>query len=243
MHGSQFKIWLWVLLLAGCAGNVSAHPSDISYLKVKVERQRVELRFTFNVLMLTRFAVVDANQDRVITKVELEAAQPALLAYLGKHIQTRINDRAATLGAARPPECLWPSPDMPHQAVEADYGQRYVDLVFTQDLKEVLADVWLGFDIWRETGPLGTIEATYEQGDLRMQVPFGPGEPDYLYDTGFAVEELFQPPAVVASETPAAELFSSQSGWQRLQPLAWPAVGLALGVLLLVAWLRWRRDV
>jgi hypothetical protein len=70
-----------------------------------------------------------------------------------------------------------------------------VDITFTQDVSPVLADVWLGFDLWEQTGPLGTIEATYEQDELRTQVPFSLSEPDYLYDTGYAVESVFQEPA------------------------------------------------
>jgi|GEM_PF-2730120 len=35
------------------AGGVRAHPPDVSALQVKVQRQRVELRFIFNLLTLT----------------------------------------------------------------------------------------------------------------------------------------------------------------------------------------------
>lgn len=226
------------------ASTLHAHPADISYLRARLERHRAELRFTFNLLTLSRFAAVDADQDKQVSPAELEAARPALQAYLGKHIQLRINDQAVKLGPVARVECVWPDAAQGVPVAEADWGARYVDLVMDHPVQALLADLWLGFDIWRETGPLGTVEATYEQGELRMQVPFSPSEPDYLYDTGFAVEELFQPPAVAAlSEAPSAGLISNESEWQRLQPLAWPAVGLALVVLLFVTWLRWRRDV
>lgn len=179
-----------------------AHPSDISYLKVKTERQRVEMRFTFNLLNLTRFAPgLDANQDHQMDRAELDSARDAVLAYLGQHIQVSINEKTATLGKAAPFECVWPAVEGKHSAAEADYPVRYVDIVFTQDVKPVLADVWLGFDIWQQTGPLGSIEATYEQDDLRTQVPFTVSEPDYLYDTGYAVEDVFQEPEKSADAT------------------------------------------
>ena len=172
-----------------------AHPSDISYVKVKIERQRVDMRFTFNLLNLTRFAPgLDANQDRQIDRTELDSARDAVLAYLGQHIQTSVNEKPATLGQAARFECVWPAVEEKHSAAEADYPVRYVDIVFTQEVKPVLADVWLGFDIWQQTGPLGSIEATFEQDDLRTQVPFTMSEPDYLYDTGYAVEDVFQEP-------------------------------------------------
>ncbi len=179
-----------------------AHPSDISYLRVKVERQRVEMRFTFNLLSLTRFVPgIDANQDRHIDKAELEAAAKPLNDYFNQHIEVNMNEKKATLGQAGPLECVWPVIDGSNSVADADYPVRYVDISFTQAVKPMLADVWLSFDIWQQTGPLGTIEATFEQEDLRMQVPFSQGEPDYLYDTGYAVEEVFQEPMKLADHS------------------------------------------
>jgi hypothetical protein len=207
-----------------------AHPSDISYLKVKIQRQQVEMRFTFNLLTLTRFAPgMDSNGDHQIDKAELEAASPALQRYLDAHIQVNVNEKSATLGTAKPFECVWPSEDGKHTATEADYPVRYVDIVFTQEAKPVLADLWLDFDLWQQTGPLGSIEATYEQDDLITQVPFTMDQPDYLYDTGYTVEGVtmtpLQPsaPSHTAAQTPT---------------LSWMEIGLGLGLVgALVSWL------
>ncbi len=193
-------LWSFVILHSSFViPSARAHPSDISYLRVKVERQRVEMRFTFNLLSLTRFVPgLDANQDRRIDKAELEAAAKPLNDYFNQHIEVNINEKKATLGQAGPFECVWPETDGSSSVAELDYPVRFVDITFTQAVKTVLADVWLGFDIWQQTGPLGSIEATFEQDDLRMQVPFSQGEPDYLYDTGYAVEEVFQEPTKLA---------------------------------------------
>lgn len=183
-----------VMLICGCISSAQAHPSDISYLRVKVQRKMVELRFTFNLLSLTRFAAIDANQDRRIEKAELDTAAKVLNDYFNKHVELSINEKKIALGEAAPFECVWPVTDGSSAVSDVDYPMRYVDITFTHEVNPVLADVWLGFDIWQQIGPLGTIEATYEQDDLRMQVPFSHGEPDYLYDTGYAVEEIFQEP-------------------------------------------------
>ena len=203
-----------------------AHPSDISYLRVKAERQRLELRFTFNLLSLTRFAAIDGNRDHRIDKTELDAAAAALLDYFNRHIEINLNEKKAALGTPGPFECVWPVTDGSSSVIEADYPVRYVDITFTQSVKPVLADVWLGFDIWQQTGPLGTIEATFEQDDLRTQVPFSMSEPDYLYDTGYAVEDVFQEPAKITEP--------SGSKW-------WKLVWL-LPVIALIYWVR-RRTV
>lgn len=214
MHGLFSRLSL--LLLVTSSG--WAHPSDISYLRVKVERQQVEIRFTLNLVMLTRFVgSLDTNADRHINKAELEAATPDLLGFLGQKIQVEVNGNKATLGVAKPLECVWPSADGVTRVAEADYPVRYVDFTFVQQVSPVLADLWLDFDLWEQTGPLGTIEATYEQDELRTQVPFSASEPDYLYDTGYAVESVFQEPA-------------KSPDWR-----PW-AIGVALCVLTLAAW-------
>lgn len=183
----------------------------------------MELRFTFNLVMLTRFVgSMDANGDRHIDKSELDAATPKVLVFLGQKIQVEVNSQKSTLGTAKPLECVWPSADGSMRVAEADYPVRYVDITFTQGVAPVLADVWLGFDLWEQTGPLGTIEATYEQDELRMQVPFSMSEPDYLYDTGYAVESVFQEPA-------------KSPNW-----LSW-AMGAALCLVPLAAWWRYRK--
>jgi hypothetical protein len=221
-HAAWVKAFV-ILISSFVIPAARAHPSDISYLRVKVERQRVEMRFTFNLLSLTRFVPgLDANQDRHINKAELDAAAKDLNDYFHQHIEVNINENKATLGQAGPLECVWPVIDGSSSVPEADYPVRYVDITFTHTVKPVLADVWLGFDIWQQTGPLGTIEATFEQDDLRMQVPFSMSEPDYLYDTGYAVEAVFQEPAKVAEP----------SGFNR-----WWLVGL-LPVIALIYWVR-----
>ena len=183
-----------IVILALCFGisAAQAHPSDISYLRVKVQRQKVEMRFTFNLLSLTRFAAIDANQDRRIEKAELDDAAQALNDYFNKHIELNINEKLTALGLAQPFKCVWPETDGSSIVSEVDYPVRYVDITFIHEVKPVLADLWLSFDLWQQTGPLGSIEATYEQEDLMTQVPFSQGEPDYLYDTGYAVEDVFQ---------------------------------------------------
>ena len=196
----------WVLVILHSAfvtPSVHAHPSDISYLRVKLERQWVEMRFTFNVLTLTRFVPgIDSDQDKQIEKAELDAARPLVLRYLNDNIQVEMNGMAATLGELRPFEWVWPTVDGSQSAAEIDYPVRYVDVTFMQPVKPLLADLWLSFEVWQQTGPLGSIEATFEQGDLRTQVPFTMSEPDYLYDTGYAVEGVFQEEKEPSPEQP-----------------------------------------
>lgn len=184
-----------LLVLLCCCAPAHAHPADISYMRVRVERQKVEFRLTFNLLTLMRFAQIDANHDRRIDQAEIHAATPTLLSYLRAHVLVSFNGMDGELGAAQKIECVWPAEGGMPSAAEPDYGARYLDITFVNDCKPLVEDFWIGFEIFGQTGALHTIEATFEQDDLRLQVPFSEAEPEYTYDTGFATEQLFQPPA------------------------------------------------
>ena len=98
-----------------------------------------------------------------------------------------------------------------------------VDITFLLPWTEVIGNVWLEFTGFPELGELATLQATFEQGELRMQVPFSPFEPDYLYDTGYAVEGIF---AGLPEVTPSQR----RSSWEtRLVP--WVNLFLAFVIL------------
>jgi hypothetical protein len=190
------------VVLLSC--QLQAHPADISRLRVKLERQCVEMRFTFNLLVLSRFYPgIDRNQDGRVDAEELQASREGVAGYLNRQVQMKVNGGKAELGGIQAVEAMWPSVEGVIPAVRAeDYPARHVDILFVKQGIPLLADLWLGFDIWREAGPLGSVEALYEQGELRTQVPFSMNEPDYLYDTGFAVEDVFKEPPPPASSMP-----------------------------------------
>ena len=171
---TAIALLLWCRLLA--------HPADVSKLRVKVEKDRVELRFTFNLLVLSRFYPgIDRNQDGRVDAEELQASREGVAGYLNRQVQMKVNGGKAELGGIQAVEAMWPSVEGVIPAVRAEeYPARHVDILFVKQDIPLLADLWLGFDIWREAGPLGSVEALYEQGELRTQVPFGMNEPDYL---------------------------------------------------------------
>lgn len=190
---SCIENWLTVMMLiCSCLSSAQAHPSDISYLRVQVQPHQVEMRFTFNLLSLTRFASIDANQDQRIEKAELDAAVLVLNAYFNRHIELHLNEKKTALGLAQPFQWVWPAMDGSDTVSEVDYPVRFVDITFIHKVTPFLADLWLGFDLWPQMGPLSSIEATYEQDDLITQVPFSQSEPEFLYDTGYAAKEIFQ---------------------------------------------------
>jgi len=194
------KMKALVLIFTGCLPlMISAHPADITPLRIKVAKQHLEFHFTLTLLTLGRIVALDANDDQRLDAEELEACQRPLTKFLQGRVLLRLNDKTAKLGGIAKFDPLWPKTD----SVDLREVDRAVDVVFILPWPEVIANVWMEFTGFPQLGELATIQATYEQDDLLMQVPFSPAEPDYRYDTGFAVEEIFQEP-VADKHTPSS---------------------------------------
>ncbi len=195
-HDEAMK-WL-VPLLAFCLPLVSqAHPADVTSLRVQVEKRKLEFRFTLNLFTLGKMVSLDANGDHRLAASELEAAKPEIARFLREHLLLRLNEKSAKLRGIAKFAPLWP----PSESVDLREVERAVDVTLVLPWPEVIANVWMEFTGLPQWGELATIQATYEQGDLRMQVPFSQSEPDYLYDTGFGTEEIFQPPSAKSAPT------------------------------------------
>lgn len=180
-------------LLGMGVGSLSAHPADESGMRVRTEPHKLEVRFTFNILTLTRFVKVDADGDGRIGISELDTAQVGVAYYLNQHVPIEINQQKATLGADVEFDYLWPEARATPPMNEAEYSGRNVDVTFALPLEDrVLADVWIGFEIFEQTGPMQLIRGTFEQDDQVTAVEFKADEPEYTYDTGYAEDPFIQ---------------------------------------------------
>ncbi len=222
----------FVILSFAIHHSAGGHPADQSEMRARPEPHRLEVRLTFNILTLTRFAPMDADGDAKISVAELTAAERAITAYLNRHVLIEINQQKAALGTKVKFEPLWPDAAQTPPMTEFEYAARNVDVTFTQNIEgRLLEDFWLGFEIFEQTGPMQTIRGIYEQDGQILEVPFSVQEPEYLYDTGFADD-----PFVQEAEKVAAEAVATSNGMI-------PTISvIALTGGLLLAWW-WRRKV
>lgn len=163
----------------------SAHPSDISHLKVKVEPRRLEFRLTFNLYTLQQFHRIDTVQDGRISKQELEAGEQPLRDYIAGHVLLTINGEDSDLGEARRMERMWPVDSAGADVLAPDYAQRFVDFTYVKTLEPVLQDVWIGFTIFNETGSLHVVQGVFEQDGRPAEVSFSQNEPEYTWSTDY----------------------------------------------------------
>ena len=198
------------------AFSASAHPADQSEMRVRPTPHQLEIRFTFNVLTLTRFVRIDTDGDAKISAAELEAAQPVLVHYLNGHVPLEINQEQAGLGKEVKFDYLWPNPATIPPMTEFEYAARNVDVIFTRKVEgRLLEDFWIRFEIFEHTGAMQTIRGVFEQDGQVLEVPFNVEEPEYLYDTGFANDPFVLEAEKKALEAPHA---TSWSWWWLLAP-------------------------
>lgn len=214
---NSFRFWAaFGILSFGIRHSASAHPADQSEMRVRPAPHQLEIRFTFNVLTLTRFVRIDTDGDAKLSAAELAAAQPVLVDYLNEHIPLEINQEQAGLGKDVKFDFLWPNAATIPPMTEFEYAARNVDVTFTRKVEgRLLEDFWIGFEIFEQTGPMQTIRGVFEQDGQVLEVPFSGQEPEYLYDTGFAEDPFVQEAEKKVLEAPQA---TSWSWWWLLAP-------------------------
>lgn len=194
---------------------ISAHPADNSQARFKIEPRRVETRLTLNLYTLQQFHKLDVNDDGSISKKELDDAEQALRAYLLKHILITINGDDTDLGEARHMSRMWPEQSVGPDVSAADYGARFVDFVFVREWKATISTVWIGYDIFKETGDLHAIQGVFEQDGARTEVAFSKSEPEYEWVTDFT--DTKQKKEVVPMKAAAAEPAAAKA-WRGPHP-------------------------
>ena len=189
----RFRLRSLLIAASVAAGSLCAHPADISHLRVRIERERVEFRFSFNIATFERVVLVDANQDNKITFAEIEAAMPFVRSFLLKSVLVTINDADADIGGFQGYECIWPNARKGDFS-PAEAGQRFVDFTFLKPWPSGVTEVWLGFEVFEQLGDLHTIQCIYQQPEEHdTPVEFSLNESEFLYDTGWTT---------VVAETP-----------------------------------------
>ncbi len=190
---------LWILVAALAAASLlQAHPDDVVQLRVGIARRALDLRFTLNLPCLSRLIAVDGDGNGRVTPAELELARPSLARALLRQVRLEIDDRPTDPGTVTRLDTLWPRGS---QAPADDPGRR-VDLHFHVSHPSDIASFTLAFELFESLGPLASVEAVYEQDDVRLHVPFSVNARRYRHVTGFGAEAFFQEPAAVPARWP-----------------------------------------
>jgi hypothetical protein len=175
-----FGVLLWL-----CATlPAHAHNVDTSYVRIAIERDRIEVRLTLDVFTLEKITDLDADHDQRVTPAELQRAAPALERFLREHVKLELDGASTPLGTAAAPE--WPrgagdalaAPDW-HSA------ESLIAINFRQALARPAHDVAIAFDFFETFGMRHTVLGSFVHEGRSEEVTFTQPEPDFLFDTEY----------------------------------------------------------
>lgn len=189
-------------VLALLPATAQAHNPDTSYLRIRLTPEALETEFIFDVVTLVKIVpTLDADGDHRLTRAELAAKAPEIVAFLREYVPIELNGAVADWGAAAP--VGWP-PDVGDSIAEQDYhaAKSLIPFAFRKPLEQMPEDVWLEFRFFERLGLQHSVIGAVSQPGRDEEVIFREFEPDYFYDTGFQMPS--PEPTASATATPNA---------------------------------------
>jgi HupE / UreJ protein len=175
------RVLVCALLFLVTSFPVHAHAPDTSYCRIAITARDVESKFSFDIATLQRITSLDANNDGILSRSELESAYPKIINFLREHIYLDLNQREAEFADAD--ALVWPS-DAPNGIPRSEFGQRLINFTFRNPMLSAPEDVTVTFDFFEQLGQTHTVLGAFAWNGREDEVIFTRFEPDYLYDTG-----------------------------------------------------------
>lgn len=192
----------WWLLPA----TAQAHNPDTSYLRIRLTREALETEFVFDVVTLVKIVpLLDADGDHRLTRAELAAKAPEIVAFLREYVPIELNGAVADWGQAA--TVGWP-PDVGDSIAEQDYhaAKSLIPFTFRKPLEQMPEDVWLEFRFFHRVGSQHSVIGAISQPGRDEEVIFREFEPDYFYDTGFHAPAPEPTASATATPNPDTEV-------------------------------------
>ncbi len=168
------------------AVSLLAHNPDTSYVRVKIEPDKIETRLTYDVFTLLKITPLDDNRDGQLQRSELAAHAPRIAEFLRSKIGLAISEDDESADLGQYVGFLWP-PDVGEAIAGVDFhsANGLIHFDFTREVPEppeVVAIAFGFFDVFTERHTvLGVFEC---QGD-KYETSFTSFEDSFEYDTGF----------------------------------------------------------
>ena len=161
-----------------------AHNPDTSYARIRISADKLELRFTFDLVTLLKITRLDERGSGLITRADLKQHSPEIFAYVRKHVALEINQHETDLG--EPGAFGWAA-DVGETVPQKDYhsASALIHFNFTKPLDDMPEDLSIEFDFFTDFGERHTIQGEFNVNGAKHEVNFTRFEPDYLFDTGY----------------------------------------------------------
>jgi hypothetical protein len=163
-----------------------SHNPDTSYVRVKIEPDKVETRLTYDVFTLLKITPLDDDGDGQLQKGELAAHAPWIAEFLRSKIGLAVSedDESADLGKFS--GFVWP-PDMGEAiaGVEFHSANGLIHFDFVREISQPPEVVAIAFGFFGEFSERHTVLGVFEcQGD-KYETTFTNYEDSFEYVTGY----------------------------------------------------------
>lgn len=161
-----------------------AHNPDTSYARVGISSNQLSLRFTYDLFTLLKIAKLDDNNDRQISRAEIEHHAPEVIDFLRRAIEVEINGHDGSLGEYA--GFIWP-PDAGEAIHEQDFhsAAALIHFRFVQPLEDTPENVAVTFKFFGDFGERHSVIGVFEFNSKEEEVLFSRFEPDFDYYTGY----------------------------------------------------------
>jgi hypothetical protein len=217
-----------VLSSMGCLSNVQSE--EVSFVRVKVEPQRIEFRLKFNLQTLQKFILLDSDHNGLLTKKELSGQELAIREYLSRHFLITLNGRETNLGFPKPMERQWEDRKLGKDVPQTEFSQRWVEFAYLKSAQPFIAEVSIRSGLFKDANDLDHLEVVIEQGGRTTRVNLSRSNPEYQWKTGFSGESVGTAALSSMKETSAPVATSSKT---RPSMIVFGLVALAVTWLLL----------
>jgi hypothetical protein len=180
---------IWKFFCAVCAflrlvSPALAHNPDTSYARIDISSNQLSFRLTYDLFTLLKCASLDDNNDRQISRAELERHAPEIQDFLRRAIAIDINDHESSLG--EPAGYIWP-PDAGDAIAESEFhsAAALIHFRFTRPLEETPENVAITFKFFGDFGERHSVIGVFEFSGKEEEVLFSRFEPDFDYYTGY----------------------------------------------------------
>jgi hydrogenase/urease accessory protein HupE len=163
-----------------------AHNPDTSYVRVKIEPDKVETRLTYDVFTLLKVTPLDDNADGQLQRTELAAHAPRIAEFLRSKVglATSEEDESADLGQFT--GFLWP-PDVGEAIAGVDFhsANGLIHFDFLREINEPPVVVAIAFGFFDVFTNRHTVLGVFECQGEKYETTFTNIEDSLEYDTGF----------------------------------------------------------
>ena len=146
------------------ASAAQAHLPDTSYAQIRIERERISTKLTYDITSLIRIhPSLDANNDHQLSKDELLKAVTTISEFLKANVAFELDAVPSDFGELQP--VSWPM-EASAAITESDYhaATSLVTFYFAKSFTKPPSDIWLRFEFFESLGLRHTVLGAIEHG-------------------------------------------------------------------------------